>query len=374
MLTKEGCGERLARFREELARQGIGFAVVSNYRNVYYLSGHLREVELPQFLVLGPSGKTFLITDAPPAETTTDETVAYEAYSLDWPISFRGIAQKAVEALKSVLRGIPPVHRIGVEKDRLSALFGAVVSGHSPQAEQVDLGPAFYRMRKRKSPDEIQLIVGCVKAIEAGYAVARAAIHPGATELDVFKEMHGEIVRHAGYNLKFEADFACGLRAINGGGTPLRSEILAGDLFIIDIYPSFHGYYGDLCRTFAASSPTDLQMKAWEIARDALRIAEEMIRPGIRARDVWKELRDHIDSYEFVRGSFNHHAGHGLGLDPQEPPWMIPGSDHVFEAGDVIAVEPGCYAEALQGGVRLECDYVVRENGLENLSSFRLEF
>jgi len=89
---------------------------------------------------------------------------------------------------------------------------------------------------------------------------------------------------------------------------------------------------------------------------------------------VWKQLRDHIDSYEFVRGSFNHHAGHGLGLDPQEPPWMIPGSDHVFEAGDVIAVEPGCYAEALQGGVRLECDYVVREKGLENLSSFRLEF
>jgi Xaa-Pro dipeptidase len=67
-----------------------------------------------------------------------------------------------------------------------------------------------------------------------------------------------------------------------------------------------------------------------------------------------------------------HHAGHGLGLDPQEPPWIIPGSDHIIEVGGVIAVEPGCYAEALHGGVRLECDYVVRENGLENLSSFPL--
>lgn len=206
-------------------------------------------------------------------------------------LRFRGIAQKAVEALKSVLPGIPAASRIAVEKDRLSALFGDVISGHSPRAEQVDLGPGFYRMRKRKDPDELQLIAGCVKAIEAGYAVARPAIHPGATGLDVFKEMHGEIVRHAGYNLKFEADFACGMRAINGGGTPLRREILAGDLYIIDIHPSFHGYYGDLCRTFAASSPTDLQVKAWEIARDALRIAEETIRPCVRALDVCKQLR-----------------------------------------------------------------------------------
>jgi Xaa-Pro aminopeptidase len=374
MLTKEGCGERLAGFREELAQQGIDLALVSNYRNVYYLSGHLREVELPQCLVIGPSGKTALITDAPPAESTADEVARYEAYSLAWPISFRGISEKASEALKSVLAGVPAARKIGVEKDHLRVLFGEVISGHSPHAELVDVGPLLYRSRKRKHPDEVQLIADCAKAIEAGYAVARLAIHPGATELDVFKETHGEIVRHAGYNLKFDGDFACGVRAINGGGTPLQREILPGDLYIIDIYPSFHGYHADLCRTFAASAPTDLQKKAWDIAREALKMAEEIIRPGVPACDVWKQLRDYIDSFELVRGSFNHHAGHGIGLDPQEPPWIIPGSDHVFEVGDVIAVEPGCYAEALQGGVRLECDYVVRENGLENLSSFRLEF
>jgi Xaa-Pro aminopeptidase len=374
MLSLEACGKRLDRFREELARQGIGLAVVSNYRNVYYLAGHLREVELPQCLVIGPKGKTVLITDTPPAASAADEVATYEAYSLDWPVSYRGISQKAAEVLQGALARVPAALKVGVEKDRLSVLFADVISGHSPLAEQVDLGPVLNRLRKTKDPDEVQLIAGCVKAIEAGYAVARSAIHPGASELDVFKEMHGEIVRHAGYNLKFEADFACGVRAINGGGTPLRREILPGDLYIIDIYPSFHGYHGDLCRTFAVSSPTDLQSKAWEIAREALRRAEEIIRPGVRARDVWKQLRDYIDSFDFVRGSFNHHAGHGLGLDPQEPPWIIPGSDHVCEVGDVIAVEPGCYAAALHGGVRLECDYVVRENGLENLSSFPLEF
>ncbi len=74
-----------------------------------------------------------------------------------------------------------------------------------------------------------------------------------------------------------------------------------------------------------------------------------------------------------MRGSFWHPAGHGLGLDPQEPPWIIPGSEHIFEVGDGIAVEPGCYSEVLQGGVRLERDYVVHEDGLENLSNFPLD-
>jgi Xaa-Pro aminopeptidase len=374
MLTPDGCQRRLARFRLELDRQSIDLAVLSNYRSVYYLSGHLRELELPQLFVVESRGKTVLITDAQPAQCSADEVVLYEAYSIDWPVSFSAISRKAARTLEGVLAGAtPPVRRIGLERDRLSALLGEVITSCFPAAEQVEAGPILDRLRKCKDPDELDLIVDCVRAIEAGYAVARRAIRPGATELDVFEEIHGKIVRQAGYNLKFEADFACGERAIKEGGSPLRREILPGDLYIIDIYPSFQGYHGDLCRTFAVSEPTGLQMKAWEIARNALSLAEEVIRPGVQARDTYKRLREYIDSFEFVRGSFWHHAGHGLGLDPQEPPWIIPGSEHVFEIGDVIAVEPACYSEALQGGVRLERDYIVRENALEPLCRFPLE-
>jgi len=319
MLTLEGCRSRLARFRGELEKQGIDLAVLSNYRSVYYLAGHLREVELPQFLVVGPMGKTVLITDTQPDQSAVDEVICYEAYSIDWPITFGGMSQNASRALKSALTtNAGTVNRLGVERDRLSVLFAEVIVGCFPTAQQIDAGQLLYKLRKTKDPDEIRIVADAVKVIEAGYAVARQTIRPGATELDVFKEVHGEIVRHAGYNLKFEADFACGVRAIKGGGTPLRHEIEPGDLYIIDIYPSFHGYHGDLCRTFAASPPTDLQKKAWEIVRNALQLAEGAIRPGVCARDVWKRLRDYIDSFEFVRGSFWHHAGHGLGLDPQE--------------------------------------------------------
>jgi Xaa-Pro aminopeptidase len=45
----------------------------------------------------------------------------------------------------------------------------------------------------------------------------------------------------------------------------------------------------------------------------------------------------------------------------------------VFEVGDVITLEPGIYTRALHGGIRLEDNYVVRENGLENLFQYSKE-
>ena len=61
-----------------------------------------------------------------------------------------------------------------------------------------------------------------------------------------------------------------------------------------------------------------------------------------------------------AENSFWHHAGHGIGHHGHEAPRIIPGSDDVFEVGDVITLEPGIYTEALHGGIRLEDNYVVR--------------
>jgi Xaa-Pro aminopeptidase len=373
MLTLDGCTARLNRFKAALDAQRVDVAVLSNLRTVYYLSGHLREEEFPQFLLIGPNRRTVLITDSTPSLSTADEVLTYESYSIDWPVSFAAVLAKSAVALDNALGTISgPVVYLGIERERLNCVFFELLTRRWQTAEIRDITPVVCELRRRKDADEIRLIQRCVKVIEAGYATARKVIRPGINELEIFNEVHGEIVKGAGYQLKVSGDFACGVRAICGGGTPLDRKIEAGDLCILDIYPSFHGYHGDLCRTFAASEPTDLQLKAWEIARDALQLAEQAIRPGVHASQVWKQIRDFIDEFDFVRGSFWHHAGHGIGLDPQETPWIIPGADHVFEEGDVIALEPACYATALQGGVRLERNYVVRKDGLYNLSEFPL--
>jgi len=374
MLSLDGCTVRLNRFKAVLETEGVDAAVLSNPRTIYYLSGHLREEESPQFLVVTPDRRTILVTDSAPSMCTADEVLTYESYSIDWPVSFAAVAARAGASLEQAIGKIKaPTVSVGIERERLNCVFFELLARRWPAAKIHNLTPGLCQARRRKDADEIELIKQCVEAIEAGYAAARRVIQPGITELELFNEVHGAIVKRARYQLKVNGDFACGVRAIRGGGTPVDRRIEAGDLCILDIYPSFHGYHADLCRTFVASKPTELQREAWEIARAALQQAERMIRPGVRASLVWKAIRDLVDRYDFVRESFWHHAGHGIGLDPQEPPWIIPGGDHVFDEGDVIALEPGCYATSLQGGVRLERNYIVGKNGLVNLSEFPLD-
>ncbi len=192
-------------------------------------------------------------------------------------------------------------------------------------------------------------------------------------EWEVYNEFYAAVVKQAGSSVPFRGDFACGTRALSDGGAPTRRPITAGDFFILDIFPCYEGCHADLCRTFAASSISESEARAWETVRDALALAESLIRPGAKASTIWRELRQFLDGFEAARGSFRHHAGHGIGLDGQEFPWLISGSDQTLRAGEVLALEPALYGESLKGGIRLEDNYVVTETGVKKLSTFPLE-
>ena len=52
-----------------------------------------------------------------------------------------------------------------------------------------------------------------------------------------------------------------------------------------------------------------------------------------------------------------------VGLDAHEVPRINPGWDDTFEKGDLVAFEPGLYHESLSGGLRLENNYLITEDG-----------
>ena len=62
-----------------------------------------------------------------------------------------------------------------------------------------------------------------------------------------------------------------------------------------------------------------------------------------------------------------------VALAGHEAPHLNPNWDDTFQAGEVIAVEPGLYAPELRAGIRLENNYLVTETGVELLSDFPLE-
>lgn len=326
--------------------------LTGNFRTVYYFSGVLKPPDSPVALLLHGDGSHEVLE----AETYSIQRV------IDDPVG--DLARRLDERL---CNRVSTIRTAAVERPATPALLESVLQTGLGVSPVEDASKAVLRLRKRKHPDEVDEIRQSLMLCAAAYRAARGVIAPGVTELDVFHAMYGEITRQAGTTVDFRGDFASGERAIRGGGPPTTRALQPHDLFPLDLFPAPALYFGDTCRTFAAGGATDEQLSAHEVVRDALKLAESMIKPGVRARDVYLAVKEFLDSEPISEASFWHHLGHGIGFHGHEAPRIIPGSDDVFETGDVFTLEPGVYTKRLQGGIRLEDNYLITDQGLENL-------
>ena len=109
-----------------------------------------------------------------------------------------------------------------------------------------------------------------------------------------------------------------------------------------------------------------------------VRVAGDKVRLGITApkeiavhrKEVYEAIKAHLEKFEGAQGSFWHHAGHGVGLNGWELPWLTPGSEDTIMDREVLACEPGLYSDAMQGGIRLEHNYLVTPEGVTALDRF----
>jgi Xaa-Pro aminopeptidase len=255
--------------------------------------------------------------------------------------------------------------RVGVEfstcPPHVTRLLGA--------AEVLDVDLDLLALRRRKDPDELALLKRAITATGAMYEAARQRIRPGVSELEIFSTLQAAAVETCGEMLTGTGnDYACGVR----GGPPRNRPCIAGELYILDLGPSYRGYWGDTSRVIAVDGrPTDPQLAAWRHVCEALGIVERMARPGVRCRDLYEAVREWLATAPV--GGWSSHLGHGIGLFVHEGPHLNPHWDDVLEAGDVIAVEPALYGPELAAGLRIENDYLVTADGVELLSPFPLE-
>jgi Xaa-Pro aminopeptidase len=70
--------------------------------------------------------------------------------------------------------------------------------------------------------------------------------------------------------------------------------------------------------------------------------------------------------------NFGHGLGHGVGMMVHEAPRLSTESTDVLENGHAVTIEPGIYLPGI-GGVRIEDLAIVRDDGLEVLTSFPKE-
>lgn len=355
---------RQQRMLQVMQDRRLDAVVIGHSPHVYYFTAHLSFWQQFAGFVLFADGKSALITaNKPDGRAAADSVQAYEA---SWNSTQRQEQPEVVaEALLAIL-GQKRAARIGIDS---SAVTAGVELMTEIECESID--PELWQLRRVKDADELALMKVAIECTHKMYETARRMIEPGVSELAVFNALHAAAVEVAGEPLSAHLgnDYAVGER----GGPPRKEHRAeAGQLYILDLGPAYRGYFADNCRVISVDrKPTDAQMKAWSVVTESHRIVERIAKPGARCQDIFNAVDEH---YRAKTGAgFPHHLGHGVGLQPHEFPHLNLNWDDTLMEGEIFTAEPGLYAPELRAGLRLENQYRVTGDGVENLTPFPME-
>jgi Xaa-Pro dipeptidase len=365
--------ESLAGLGDFFKEKNLTATLFSNPATITWLTGYAPPIQTgPNPFEGGPAlgwwhngNLTLVLSDmeSGAAQAQGVEVRDYVAYSIDDPIA--GFSNQAL-ALKELLNAISGLKgTVGVELNFLPATMLEVIKDSLPSATLTPLDGSFDLLRAIKTSDETEHIRASLKLCDLAQAETKRLIQPGISEIEVWGKLKAYLEVTAGGRLPLLADFVAGGRTAEIGGLPGNYVLSPGDAVIADIVPRLNGYWGDNAGTHFVGEPSTELKKMYQIVLDTLRKGIDVIKPGMRACDLDKMLRNMIQDKGY--SPYPHHSGHGLGTMYHEEPRIVPYNTMQLQPGMVIAIEPGIYVPNV-GGVRLEDVMLVTSDGCEVLT------
>src|ERR1700733_9513439 len=338
-------------------------------------------------LFLKQNGKTTVLLsdleiDRGKKEATVDEVLALS--SIEGPLETARKGKPAIEKTIATFLRQRRVRKAAVPYNFPVGLANAL---DKEGITVVPVAGLFWSERESKTEEELQLIRRAIRITETGLARAMEVLQ--ATEIKSGKKLVWAGRALTSERLRAEIETAILHAAGTPGGTigaggdqacdphhrgsgPLKAD----SLIIMDVFPrdAKSGYYGDLTRTVVRGKANEAQRALWWTVADAQKLALQKIQPGGSGKVLQEEISEIFKQKGYpaeVRDGRWVDFFHGLGLEIHEPPRIARAK---FQKGQVLTVEPGLYFPGV-GGVRIEDDGVVTEQGFKVLSKFekRLE-
>jgi len=231
-----------------------------------------------------------------------------------------------------------------------------------------DVGKDLLDIRAIKTPEEVEAIRRAIQLSERALERLLAWVEPGMTEREIGDELSRLIALEGSMGVAFEPLVQTGPNSALPHGFITNRKLGEDEYLLIDLGGKYEGYPADITRTFCLGTPSDEMQKIYDTVLAANRAAIATAGPGVRCGDVDKAARDVIDEAGYGV-YFIHRTGHGLGLEGHELPQIASNVEDRLQLGMVFTIEPGIYVPGL-GGVRIEDDVVVTEDGVESLTSY----
>jgi len=384
--------ERIARMKEQMQHQGIDYLILRLAENVLYTTGYwpIFGASMAVFPLDGEATIFFVegeqefvadgwVKDARPykfldievlASPTRDFATMLKAlwkekgYNWQGTIGYEGSFELVGANNVSAEARVPTESSIRM----LHEVF--------PKAKLADASDAIRKARIIKSKMEVDLLRRACDVVCFGYAAARLIMIPGLSEAEVSGLVEAAIYgKGVGYEGVRRARGYCFTMSGPNGALSWRPFCIASDrklqredVVLLELDGFADGYFIDLTRTMSVGEPTPRAQEIWGVINEATDAALAVIKPGVRAAELNRAAKQVVNARGYGQ-YFEYHVGHGVGLQFHEPPTLHPKSTEILEPGMTFAVEPGIYIDGW-GGVRIEENVVVTQDGYECLSLF----
>lgn len=367
MAAEQVFSRRLDSVRRQLREQGVDCLALVPGSNLRYLTGmhfHLMERALIVFVPVDAEPVLVL----PALEVLNWQSGApFGGRIFSWDDS-RG----PEEAMREAAKALPQTKTIAVERLRMRVLEHDLVRRYLPNAETVMAETVMDPVRMSKDPAEIDSLRRAIRISDAALEEVISGVAPGITEREVSGRLSAAMLLRGGESVDIEPQVVSGQKSALPHGATADRPVESGDIVLIDFVTAVNGYHSDITRTFVVGQSKDARLgDVYRAVLEANAAGRRAVRPGVTCHEVDRAVRAVIEDAGLGE-CFTHRAGHGLGLDIHEAPSVVSGNDMRLDVGMVFTIEPGVYIEGW-GGVRIEDDVVVTEDGCESLTSFSRE-
>jgi len=221
----------------------------------------------------------------------------------------------------------------------------------------VDAGPIIREQRIVKSEAEIGIIKYAMELTLEVHRRAHAFIRPGVAASDVVRfidDQHREMGASAGSKFCI---VSFGEATSLPHGADGEQFYKNGDVILVDTGCRIDGYHSDLTRTYMLDEPTADFTRIWTIEREAQQAVFDAAKIGAACSSLDDAARSVLVKHglgpDYQLPGLPHRAGHGLGLEIHEAPYIVRGNQLPLARGMCFSNEPMIVVPG-QFGVRLE--------------------
>jgi Xaa-Pro aminopeptidase len=359
---------RMERLRRVVADLGLAHLLITNPKDVGYLTGFLGG---DSYLLL-PA----LTHKAPRPVVITDFRYKDELEEVR-PLADIFVRTKSMtEAIGETLGlGAPgtEAQKLGVQAEHMTIAERAAIGRKVGSKRLVDTHGLVPRLRVIKDDGEIACIRKAAKIQEAALEAVLPTIKVGQTESEVAANIEAEMKRRGSSEPGFQTIVAVGAASALPHYRPQQKKISAGKPILIDWGAVYKGYHSDMTRVFCIGKWPAKIADIYKVVLEAQEMAAKALAPGKTTVEIDGIARKHIHAAGFG-DFFGHGLGHGIGLGAHEEPRLTNMlNSSRLEAGMVVTIEPGIYFAGV-GGVRIEDDYALTDGkggGAINLCSMK---